>query len=39
MDAAVAAIAENDDAADGPWALPRGWEWIPLGDLGTWMGK
>jgi type I restriction enzyme S subunit len=24
---ATAAVAENDDAAEGPWALPDGWCW------------
>src|SRR4051812_8238527 len=38
MDFAVAAIAENEDTVEGPWALPDGWAWIPLGDVGTWMG-
>jgi type I restriction enzyme S subunit len=33
MDAAVAAIAENDDAVDGPWVLPRGWVIATLYDL------
>jgi hypothetical protein len=34
MDVAVAAIAENDDAAVGPWVLPEGWSWVKLGELG-----
>lgn len=33
MDAAVAARSD-DNAADGPWALPRGWCWEKLGALG-----
>lgn len=37
MDAAVAA-ARNDEAAEGPWALPEGWCWVPIGKLGTWTG-
>ena len=32
MDAAAVA-AENDDAAEGPWALPEGWCWVPLGEI------
>ena len=32
MDAALA--ARNDDAAEGPWALPQGWVWTDLGKLG-----
>ncbi|MDY0966396.1 restriction endonuclease subunit S [Sphingomonas sp. CFBP9021] len=23
---------------EGPWALPEGWRWEPLGNLGTWCG-
>src|SRR3977135_1293471 len=38
MDVAVVATVENANAAYGPWALPEGWCWTPLGDLGTWMG-
>jgi type I restriction enzyme S subunit len=37
MDAAVAA-AKNDSAVKGPWVLPEGWCWVPLGELGTWTG-
>ena len=33
MDLAVAALVENDDATDGPWDLPRGWCWVPLGEI------
>lgn len=25
-------------AAEGPWSLPEGWCWVPLGKLGTWTG-
>jgi type I restriction enzyme S subunit len=28
----------DEDAAEGPWALPEGWCWVPLGRLGTWTG-
>ena len=35
MDAAVA-IEENDGAADGPWALPEGWCWTELRNVGDW---
>jgi hypothetical protein len=31
MDAAV--VAGNGEA-EGPWALPEGWSWIALGELG-----
>lgn len=27
-----------DEEADGPWPLPEGWTWAPLGKLGAWMG-
>ncbi len=37
MDAAVV-IGANDGATEGPWALPEGWCWVPLGKLGTWTG-
>jgi type I restriction enzyme, S subunit len=36
MDAAVK--LDGEGKADGPWALPEGWTWEPLGKLGTWMG-
>jgi type I restriction enzyme, S subunit len=29
MDTAVA-IEKNDDAAEGPWALPNGWAWVKI---------
>jgi type I restriction enzyme S subunit len=35
MDAAVAA-AKNDDAGEGPWALPEGWAWVELREVGNW---
>ena len=25
-------------AIEGPWALPEGWRWEQLGDIGTWSG-
>jgi type I restriction enzyme S subunit len=34
---ALAEIAEMP-RHDGPWSLPKGWSWEPLGKLGTWMG-
>lgn len=34
MDVAVA--ARNDDAAEGPWALPEGWCWVELHEIGKW---
>jgi type I restriction enzyme S subunit len=34
MDAAVVAAAAADDGAtEGPWALPEGWCWVPLGEV------
>ena len=32
----VAGSVEREN--DGPWELPEGWAWTPLGKLGTWMG-
>jgi type I restriction enzyme, S subunit len=37
MDVALK-IAGDADAAAGPWAIPNGWSWTPLGQLGTWLG-
>jgi type I restriction enzyme S subunit len=36
MDAALA--TNNDVVAEGPWPLPEGWCWVPLGKLGSWTG-
>lgn len=33
MDAAVA-VGLGEGAAEGPWALPEGWSWVKLGELG-----
>ena len=30
--------APNAREIDGPWELPAGWAWTPLGKLGRWTG-
>jgi type I restriction enzyme S subunit len=39
MDAVVAAREENGGAAEGPWALPDGWTWVPLKRLSSFIGR
>ncbi|MDD1536580.1 MULTISPECIES: restriction endonuclease subunit S [unclassified Bradyrhizobium] len=31
-------IDQSRPAKDGPWELPDGWAWMPLGRLGAWTG-
>ncbi len=31
-------VESMERESDGPWELPEGWVWTPLGKLGTWMG-
>ena len=35
---AKARPATASERVEGPWTLPDGWEWKPLGDLGSWCG-
>ncbi|WP_214470874.1 restriction endonuclease subunit S [Mesorhizobium sp. dw_380] len=35
---AVTAWEERPEAVEGPWTLPEGWCWAPLGKLGLWTG-